>query len=130
RNRDLARRVADEAIVLVRNDGTLPLAAPASIAVIGPNATDPYAMLGCYSFPTHVVTQHPGVEMGIEIPTLLDAIRAEFPGATVAHAEGTTVDGGETDGLAAAAELAASADVVIPALGDRAGLFGRGTSGE
>lgn len=130
RNRDLARRVADEAIVLVRNDGTLPLAAPASIAVIGPNATDPYAMLGCYSFPTHVVTQHPGVEMGIEIPTLLDAIRAEFPGATVAHAEGTTVDGGETDGLAAAAELAASADVVILALGDRAGLFGRGTSGE
>jgi len=130
RNRDLARRVADEAIVLVRNDGTLPLAAPASIAVVGPNATDPYAMLGCYSFPTHVVTQHPGVEMGIEIPTLLDAIRAEFPGATVAHAEGTTVDGGETDGLAAAAELAASADVVILALGDRAGLFGRGTSGE
>jgi len=130
RNRDLARRVADEAIVLVRNDGTLPLAAPASIAVIGPNATDPYAMLGCYSFPTHVVTQHPGVEMGIEIPTLLDAIRAEFPGATVAHAAGTTVDGGETDGLAAAAELAASADVVILALGDRAGLFGRGTSGE
>jgi len=130
RNRDLARRVADEAIVLVRNDGTLPLAAPASIAVIGPNATDPYAMLGCYSFPTHVVTQHPGVEMGIEIPTLLDAIRAEFPSATVAHAAGTTVDGGETDGLAAAAELAASADVVILALGDRAGLFGRGTSGE
>jgi len=130
RNRDLARRVADEAIVLVRNDGTLPLAAPASIAVVGPNATDPYAMLGCYSFPTHVVTQHPGVEMGIEIPTLLDAIRAEFPGATVAHAAGTTVDGGETDGLAAAAELAASADVVILALGDRAGLFGRGTSGE
>jgi len=130
RNRDLARRVADEAIVLVRNDGTLPLAAPASIAVVGPNATDPYAMLGCYSFPTHVVTQHPGVEMGIEIPTLLDAIRAEFPSATVAHAAGTTVDGGETDGLAAAAELAASADVVILALGDRAGLFGRGTSGE
>lgn len=134
-NRALARRVAEEAIVLVRNDGTLPLspegdAAPATIAVIGPNADDPYAMLGCYSFPTHVVTQHPGVEMGIDIPTLLDAVRAEFPGATVTHARGTTVDGGETDGIAAAAELAASADVVVLALGDRAGLFGRGTSGE
>src|SRR5690606_26111028 len=93
RNRELARRVAEEAIVLVRNDGALPLAQPASIAVIGPNADDPYAMLGCYSFPTHVVTQHPGVEMGIEIPTLLDAVRAEFPDAAVTHAAGTSVDG-------------------------------------
>ncbi|RZI92804.1 MAG: glycosyl hydrolase, partial [Microbacterium sp.] len=130
RNRELARRVAEEAIVLVRNDGALPLAQPASIAVIGPNADDPYAMLGCYSFPTHVVTQHPGVEMGIEIPTLLDTVRAEFPDAAVTHAAGTSVDGGETDGIAAAAELAAAADVVVLALGDRAGLFGRGTSGE
>ena len=133
-NRDLARELAERAIVLVRNDGTLPLvvgeAAPPVIAVIGPNADDPYAMLGCYSFPTHVVTQHPGVEMGIRIPTLLEAIRAEFPGSDVRHAVGTTVDGGETDGIADAATLAASADVVVLALGDRAGLFGRGTSGE
>ena len=139
-NREVARELAERAVVLVRNDGTLPLggggddaggpAAPSVIAVIGPNADDPYAMLGCYSFPTHVVTQHPGVEMGIRIPTLLDAIRAEFPGSDIRHALGTTVDGGETDGLADAAALAASADVVVLALGDRAGLFGRGTSGE
>lgn len=129
-NREIARELAERAIVLVRNDGTLPLAAPPVIAVIGPNADDPYAMLGCYSFPTHVVTQHPGVEMGIAIPTLLDAIRAEFPGSDVRHAPGTSVDGGETDGLADAAALAAAADVVVLALGDRAGLFGRGTSGE
>jgi beta-xylosidase len=129
-NRELARELAEGAVVLVRNDGTMPLAAPPVIAVIGPNADDPYAMLGCYSFPTHVVTQHPGVEMGIAIPTLLDAIRAEFPGSDIRHALGTTVDGGEVDGLADAAALAASADVVVLALGDRAGLFGRGTSGE
>lgn len=129
-NRELARELAERAVVLVRNDGTLPLAAPAVVAVIGPNAHDPYAMLGCYSFPTHVVTQHPGVEMGIRIPTLLEAIRAEFPGSDIRHALGTTVDGGETDGLADTAALAATADVVVLALGDRAGLFGRGTSGE
>ncbi|MEI5584669.1 MULTISPECIES: beta-glucosidase family protein [unclassified Agromyces] len=133
-NRELARELAERAVVLLRNDGTLPLAAsgaaPSVIAVIGPNADDPYAMLGCYSFPTHVVTQHPGVEMGIAIPTLLEAIRAEFPGSDIRHALGTTVDGGETDGLADAVALAASADVVVLALGDRAGLFGRGTSGE
>ncbi|WP_400994456.1 glycoside hydrolase family 3 N-terminal domain-containing protein [Agromyces sp. GXQ0307] len=134
-NRALARELAERAVVLVRNDGTLPLAAggadaPPVIAVIGPNADDPYAMLGCYSFPTHVVTQHPGVQMGIRIPTLLDALRAEFPGSEIRHAVGTSVDGGETDGFDDARELAASADVVVLALGDRAGLFGRGTSGE
>ena len=129
-NRALAARLAEEAIVLLRNDGTLPLAAPASIAVIGPNAEDPYAMLGCYSFPSHVVVQHPGVEMGIRIPTLLDALRAEFPGSEIRFARGTGVDDGETEGIAEAAALAASADIAILALGDRAGLFGRGTSGE
>ncbi|MFC9919942.1 beta-xylosidase/alpha-l-arabinosidase [Agromyces binzhouensis] len=129
-NRALARELAERAVVLVRNDGTLPLEAPPVIAVIGPNADDPYAMLGCYSFPTHVVTQHPGVAIGIRIPTLLDALRAEFPGSEVRHAVGTSVDGGETDGIAEAVELASTADVVVLALGDRAGLFGRGTSGE
>lgn len=129
-NRALAARLAEEAVVLVRNDGTLPLAAPASIAVIGPNADDPYAMLGCYSFPAHVVVQHPGVAMGIRIPTLLETLRAEFPTSDIRFAKGTTVDGGEIEGIADAAALAASADVAILALGDRAGLFGRGTSGE
>ena len=129
-NRAVAAQLADEAIVLVANDGTLPLAVPRRIAVIGPNADDPYAMLGCYSFPAHVVTQHPGVEMGLRIPTVLEALRAEFPDAEIVHAPGTSVDGGETHGLADAASLAASADVAILALGDRAGLFGRGTSGE
>lgn len=130
RNRALARRVAEEAIVLVRNDGTLPITAPGSIAVIGPNADDPYAMLGCYSFPTHVVSRHPGVELGIRIPTLLEALRAEFPTSRVTHVHGTSVDGGEVDGIPEAVDLAAASDLVVLALGDRAGLFGRGTSGE
>ena len=129
-NRALAARLAEEAIVLVRNDGALPLAAPSRIAVIGPNADDPYAMLGCYSFPAHVVSQHPGVAIGIEIPTFLDAVRAEFPDAEIVHVPGTTVDGGETDGIGEAVAAAAASDVVLLALGDRAGLFGRGTSGE
>ncbi|GAA5031366.1 beta-glucosidase [Microbacterium fluvii] len=129
-NRALASRIAEEAIVLVRNEGMLPLRAPSTIAVIGPNADDPYAMLGCYSFPTHVVSQHPGVALGIEIPTLLDAVRTEFPSAVVEWERGTSVDGGELGGIVDAVALAARADVVVLALGDRAGLFGRGTSGE
>ena len=32
--------------------------------------------MGCYSFPLHVGAQHPDVPMGVEVPTLLDALRA------------------------------------------------------
>jgi beta-xylosidase len=129
-NRALARDIAEQAVVLLRNDGVLPLAGPRRIAVIGPTADDPYAMLGCYSFPAHIGVQHPEVPLGIELPTLLDSVRREFPDAEVVHSPGTTIDGGETDAIPAAAQLAGGADVVIVALGDRAGLFGRGTSGE
>jgi beta-xylosidase len=87
-------------------------------------------MLGCYSFPNHVGANHPGLPLGIEIPTVLDALRAEFPGVSITSVAGCTVDGSDTEGLAAAAAAAAEADVVVLALGDRAGLFGRGTSGE
>lgn len=129
-NRDLARRLAEQSVVLVRNDGALPLAAPTSVAVIGPNAHEPYAMLGCYSFPTHVVTQHPGTEIGIRIDTVLDALREEFAASTIAHATGTGVDDGATEGIDEAVDAARGAEVAIVVLGDRAGLFGRGTSGE
>jgi beta-xylosidase len=129
-NRDLARRIAERAVVLVRNDGVLPLARPARIALVGPTADDPYAVLGCYSFPAHVGVRHPESPMGIELPTLRDSLAAEFPDAEIVRVAGTSIDGGETDGIAEAVRIAASADVVVLALGDRAGLFGRGTSGE
>ncbi|MER7893018.1 glycoside hydrolase family 3 N-terminal domain-containing protein [Micromonospora sp. NPDC094482] len=129
-NRALAREVAEQAVVLLRNDGALPLSRPARIAVVGPQADNPTAVLGCYSFPLHVGAHHPEIPVGIELPTLAEALRAEFPGSEIVVAAGASVDGPETDGFAAAVEAARDADVVIAALGDRAGLFGRGTSGE
>ena len=129
-NRSLARELAERAVVLLRNDGTLPLHAPRRIALVGPTADDPYAVLGAYSFPAHVLAQHPDVPLGIDLPTLLDALRHEFPDARIRYEQGTTVDGGEHEGIPAALEAVRDADVVVLALGDRAGLFGRGTSGE
>ncbi|WP_103512513.1 glycoside hydrolase family 3 N-terminal domain-containing protein [Streptomyces sp. SM13] len=135
-NRALARRVAEQAVVLLRNDGTLPLTAdaaagaPARIALIGPNADTPTAVLGCYAFPVHVGGQHPGTPLGIELPTLREACAAEFPHSELVTARGADIDGTATDGFGEAVELARGADLVIVALGDRAGLFGRGTSGE
>jgi beta-xylosidase len=129
-NRALAARLAERAIVLLKNDGVLPLTSPRRIAVVGPTADDPYAVLGCYSFPAHVGVQHPETPIGIGLPTLLESLRAEFPGSDLVYVRGTSVDGGETAEIEAAAAAAHDADVVIVALGDRAGLFGRGTSGE
>lgn len=129
-NRALARRIAEEAVVLLRNDGVLPIAHAARIAVVGPVADDPYAVLGCYSFPSHVGVRHPELPLGVELPTLRDALAAEFPQAEIVHAAGTTIDGGETGGFDEAVAAASDSDVVVLALGDRAGLFGRGTSGE
>ncbi|GAA1941403.1 beta-glucosidase family protein [Kitasatospora viridis] len=129
-NRALAERIAEAAVVLVRNDGTLPLGRPRRIAVLGPNADTAQALLGCYSFPVHVGSQHPEVPPGIELPTLLRRVREEFPDADVVTAPGTGIDDGDTAGLAEAVAAARGAELAVLALGDRAGLFGRGTSGE
>jgi len=129
-NRELARRIAEQAVVLVANDGTLPLTRPRRIALVGPNATEATAVLGCYSFPLHVGVQHPEFPVGLELPTLRDTLTAEFPDAEIVSVRGTGVDDGDLSGIGAAADAARDADVVVAVLGDRAGLFGRGTSGE
>ncbi|WP_411374636.1 beta-glucosidase family protein [Arthrobacter sp. MPF02] len=129
-NRKLAAQIAEESIVLVSNNGVLPLRSPGRIAVVGPNADNTQAFLGCYSFPAHVGGQHPDVPVGIELPTVAEALRAEFPGSPITVTEGCSVDGDSTEGFDDAVAAAAAADVVVAVLGDRAGLFGRGTSGE
>ncbi|WP_457032254.1 beta-xylosidase/alpha-l-arabinosidase [Kitasatospora sp. P5_F3] len=129
-NRALAAELAEQAVVLLRNDGSLPLDRPRRIALIGPNADEPTAVLGCYAFPVHVGGQHPDTPLGIELPTLREALLEEFPGSELRTVRGVTVDGAETEGIAEAVRAAREADVVVLALGDRAGLFGRGTSGE
>ncbi|GAB1819083.1 beta-glucosidase family protein [Herbidospora sp. RD11066] len=126
--RELAGELARRSIVLLHNrDATLPLAPGVKLAVVGPRADTAQAMLGCYSFPMHVGVHHPETGMGVEIPTLLDALKSEYD---VAYAQGVPVTGGDDEGIAAAVATAADADVVVAVLGDQAGLFGRGTSGE
>ena len=128
-SRDVALRLAREAIVLLTNPaGALPLRPDARVALVGPLADDPMAMLGCYSFPAHVGVHHPEHGLGIEIPTVLDALRDAI--GPVAYARGCDVTDPSRDGFDAAVDAARAADVVVVAVGDRAGLFGRGTSGE
>jgi beta-xylosidase len=129
--RDLARTMAERSVVLLDNHRSmLPLNGFERIAVVGPCADEVLSLLGCYSFPNHVGVGHPDVPLGIEVATLLDAVRTEFPAAHVVAAQGCSIDGDDRSGFSEAIRVARGADVCVAVLGDRAGLFGRGTSGE
>jgi len=130
-HRRLARMLAEESIVLLANDQqVLPIRPVGQLAVVGPLADDPLAFFGCYTFPRHVGVRHPDLPIGIDTASLLAAIRAEFPGATVSQARGCDVLTADRSGIAAAVACAGQADLVVAVVGDEAGLFGRGTSGE
>ncbi|WP_051325697.1 beta-glucosidase family protein [Glycomyces tenuis] len=140
RARALAAECARRSIVLLSNDGTLPLASPKHLAVVGPVADDKAVMLGCYAFPNHhgrtdaeapgPDSRYPHVDLGVEVPTLVERLAAELPGARIEHAAGGSVLDAEDADIEAAARAAARAELAIVAVGDRPGMFGRGTSGE
>lgn len=77
RHRQLALDAARKSIVLLENDGTLPLSKKVGkVAVIGPNADDPEVLLGNYNgYPSRYVTP-------------LEGIREKLPRAEVAFAQG------------------------------------------
>ena len=133
-HRDVALRLAEEGVVLLTNDGVLPLAsgagAPRRVAVLGPNADSPEALLGCYSFVNHVLAHHPGVPHDLTLTTVHEALAVELPEAERVLVEGCSVEGDDASGIADAVAAAPDADVAVVVVGDRAGLFGRGTVGE
>ncbi|GGL42286.1 glycoside hydrolase family 3 C-terminal domain-containing protein [Phycicoccus endophyticus] len=134
-NRAIATALAERSVVLLDPGTALPLTGesrttPSRVAVVGPCADDPRTHMGCYAFPNHVLPRYPGRGPGLEVSTMLDSLRAELPDSEVGYALGCAVEGEDTSGIAAAAALAAQADLTVAFVGDRAGLFGIGTSGE
>ena len=120
--RALALKAAHRSIALLKNDGTLPLAAGARrrVAVIGPNAA--IARLGGYSsIPRQAVS-------------LLDGVRAKLAGkAEVVHAQGVFITQSEDRSvdevfladpaknrqlIAEAVDVAKDADIILLAIGD------------
>jgi len=77
-HRAMARKMANESMVLLKNDGVLPLKNPAAkIAVVGPLAGQTKFLVGNYSgTPTHSIS-------------VLDGLKAEFPNAQINFVEGT-----------------------------------------
>jgi beta-xylosidase len=130
-SRAIAGELARRSIVLLRNENSaLPLRPGSRIALVGPRADEPGAMLGCYSFPMHVGVNHPDVPIGLRVPTLLEALSEDPADYAISYAQGCPVLGGDDASIEAAVEAALGAEVCVAVLGDRAGLFGAGTSGE
>jgi beta-glucosidase-like glycosyl hydrolase len=134
-NRALAREMAERSVILLEAGAALPLLGdgrPAlrRVAVIGPCAADPRVFMGCYAFPNHVLPRHPGLGLGLEVQTAVDALAAELPGVEVVHEQGCAVQGADRSGFEAALAAARGADLCVAVVGDLAGLFGHGSSGE
>ncbi len=147
--RDLARRAAQESIVLLRNEeALLPLerARLRRIAVLGPCADDARLLQGDYHYPAHLEIVYgsarsallprsnddafaPGPHFTPHV-TPLEGIRRAAPGVDVVHAKGCEVKGAVADGLADAIAAARGADVAIVCVGGKSGLLDDSTSGE
>lgn len=132
-NREIARLLAEESIVLLENErGALPLASDLRrIAVVGPGAADPRVLLGAYSYPIHVMPRHPDLGLGVDVASIAEAIAGNLPAAHVAVELGCPLDApGFADDVDRAVVAARNAEIVVAIVGDRAGMFGKGTSGE
>eukprot|EP00036_Acanthoecidae_sp_10tr_P008832 CAMPEP_0182916124 /NCGR_PEP_ID=MMETSP0105_2-20130417/756_1 /TAXON_ID=81532 ORGANISM="Acanthoeca-like sp., Strain 10tr" /NCGR_SAMPLE_ID=MMETSP0105_2 /ASSEMBLY_ACC=CAM_ASM_000205 /LENGTH=786 /DNA_ID=CAMNT_0025053053 /DNA_START=1 /DNA_END=2361 /DNA_ORIENTATION=- len=137
-SRALARKIADEGIVLLKNDGgragqKLPLSGLGTtirrVAVIGPNADNEHSTMGGYT------------ESGAEVVTVLDAVvmaaNASLNKWTVEYTKGACLGATpgcpcpiptdptvapcgvyDTEYIPAASEVAARSDVVVLVLGD------------
>lgn len=150
-----ARAVAEQSVVILDNDGTLPLKPGAKLAVIGPTADDPLALLGDYAFPVHlilsdykentraIVTPRQGLERVFGADKIRFAqgcwILEErsfgapvFPGdvADSAGIEQVSRLSTRLDAVPEAVAAARAADVAIVCVGDLSGIFQTGTVGE
>ncbi|MET7696794.1 glycoside hydrolase family 3 N-terminal domain-containing protein [Streptomyces sp. NPDC005485] len=105
---DLNLETARRSLVLLRNDGILPLedrltsdgtgraegrGTPRTIAVIGPNADSPQAMLGDWAGATGQVPWMPEGHPRETVETVLDGLRAVAPSDwTITHARGADIE--------------------------------------
>ena len=103
----LAKQVALESAVLLKNDGVLPFGEHINkVAVIGPNADNMYNQLGDYTAP-----QDPD-----RIVTMLEGIRAKG-WAEVTYAKGCAIRDENDADIEEAVRIAKAADVVVLVVG-------------
>src|SRR5947199_6050208 len=119
-HRQLARRVAEESIVLLKNEGqVLPLAARVkTLAVIGPLADDKTSALGSW----------PGRGEPQDAVTPLEGIKQRAGSVSVVYAKGCGITDTSTAGFADAVAAAKQADVAVLVLGEAGDMSGEAAS--
>ena len=117
---EINRRLTRESMVLLENNGILPLKAqPKRIAVIGPNADDVRAQYGDWTFFSHPHESSADCTPSGDYYTVLRGVRTVFPESEVVYAKGCDVMEHSDDAmLEEAVALAQSADIVICVIGD------------
>lgn len=143
----LALESARKSIVLLENDGTLPLdPGRGRVALIGPSADDARNQLGDYAHQLHVealLRNRESLSSAIpvadslrpsrasdRIPTVLDELRARLTEERVAYARGCGLLDGSDEEMAQAVEIASAADVAVLVMGERSGLTDDALCGE
>ena len=102
---EAALQAAREGVVLLENDGILPLSKNAKIAVIGPNADVQYNQLGDYTAP----------QPEENIITPLEGIKAKA--SNVSYVKGCAIRDTEKDNIKEAVRAAKQADVAVVFVG-------------
>jgi beta-glucosidase-like glycosyl hydrolase len=151
--RELARKGAEKSLVLLKNNGILPLKNGKKVALIGPLGSQPMGMMGGYAFPVHLIISEKREGESV-LPTLKEKL-SEVLGDDLIYAPGCEILSGrpdkpavfpgdialdgslqreyisyDTSGISDAVAKAEEADTVLIAVGDLAGLFLSGTVGE
>jgi beta-glucosidase len=120
-HRRIAREVARNAFVLLRNEGSVLPISPdiRSIAVIGPLADSKRDPLGTWA----------AVGKAEDTVTVLAGIQEHAgEGVTVKHARGCDVRGHDASGIAEAVTLAHESDLIVLVLGESEDMSGEGHS--
>ena len=81
-SRQTAYDLAAESVVMLKNNGVLPLASGKNIAVVGPNANSVWSMLGDYTFPSmQLFFFRKDVNPNdLYVPTFLECFQSKYDG--------------------------------------------------
>ena len=117
---EVNRKLTRESLVLLENDGILPLKnQPKKIAVIGPNADDIRAQYGDWTFFSHPQAAPADCKPLSDYYTVLRGVKTLFPESEVIYAKGCNIMGETEDSMMMEAiALAERADIVIAVIGD------------
>ncbi len=153
-NRQTAYKLATQSVVMLKNNGVLPLSKPSKIALVGPNANSMWAMLGDYSYHSMRYFWKKEIENDLnpKIVKLKDGMEANIPdGYSLKYSRGCDwtevvetvveqggdprvaymqdiqnrkIDSGEEANLEEALKIAAESDVIVAAVGENVMLCG------